>query len=319
MSFCFIYIKIAAILFTPNSSRMERDNNNLDIAIGNNGSSEAAIPFQFLANFTGVMAGPTGCGKTWFAVLFIIHILLLMNPIPQEIVYYYSIYQPVFDFLAREHGVKFRKGCPEIADFDGKKRTLVFIDDLMDECGKAVLDLFTKGSHHLNLSVWFMVQNFFHKSKEMRTITLNAQYILLFKNPRDRRQIKVLAGQLCDTDAKALLSAYEEATSKPYGYLLIDLKQETPDILRYRSGVFPGQKLKLYISKKAYKGDQLVVTISIRGGRVLRVGESNETDTRETYQNVERSEASATKRTLFDPVGVFKKPRTMSSAVENSI
>jgi len=269
------------------------------------------VPFPFLAPFTGLMVGVTGSGKTWFAVQFIINSVLIMIPAPEEIVYYYSIYQSIFDMLAREHGVKFRKGCPEIADFDGNKRTLVFIDDLMDECGKSVLDLFTKGSHHLNLSVWFMVQNFFHKSKEMRTITLNAQYILLFKNPRDKRQIRVLAGQVCDTDSKALLAAYAKATAKPYGALLIDLKQETPDLLRFRSGVLPGQDLQLYLSKKEYKGDQLVVTLSVRG-TVVRVGESL------PDKNVDESDkTSSRKRTLPYPAGVFKKPRTMPSAIEN--
>jgi len=280
-------------------------------------ADKSIIPFPFLGPFTGMMAGPTGSGKTWFAFAFIVHVIRVMVPAPQQIVYYYYIYQTMFAFLAREHGVKFRKGCPEITDFDGQKRTLVFIDDLMDECGKTVLDLFTKGSHHLNLSVWFMVQNFFHKSKEMRTITLNAQYIVLFKNPRDKRQIKVLAGQLCDGDSRALLAAYKKATSKPYGYLLIDLKQETLDLFRFRSGVLPGQKFELYISKKEFKGEQVVVTISARGV-VVRVDESLPIVPQDVVV-VDQSQTRSTKRALPDVVGLFKKSRTMPPTVEDSI
>ncbi|GFX14842.1 uncharacterized protein TNCV_1485841 [Trichonephila clavipes] len=36
------------------------------------------------------------------------------------------------------------------------------------------------------------------------------------------------------------ISFHEDATSKPYGYLLIDLKPETDESLRVRTGMFPG-------------------------------------------------------------------------------
>jgi hypothetical protein len=32
------------------------------------------------------------------------------------------------------------------------------------------------------------------------------------------------------------------ATAQPHGYMVIDMKQETPDILRLRSYIFPGEK-----------------------------------------------------------------------------
>ena len=33
--------------------------------------------------------------------------------------------------------------------------------------------------------------------------------------------------------------AYQDATTKPHGYLVADLKQSTPEILRYRTKIFP--------------------------------------------------------------------------------
>ena len=68
----------------------------------------------------------------------------------------------------------------------------------MAQSGKnnRISDLFTKGSHPRNLSVIYIVQNIFHQGKEMRNISLNAHYIVLFKSPRDKQQVSMLARQI---------------------------------------------------------------------------------------------------------------------------
>ena len=67
------------------------------------------------------------------------------------------------------------------------QNNVLIIDDLMDEAGddKSVTDLFTKGSHHMNISIIYIVQNIFPKGRESQTISLNAHYMFLFKNPHD--------------------------------------------------------------------------------------------------------------------------------------
>src|SRR5207245_1259033 len=112
--------------------------------------------------------------------------------------------------------------------------------------------------HHRNLSIWFLMQNIFHKAKEIRTITLNAQYIVLFKNPRDRQQIKVLARQMFDGDAKVMEKAFEMATAEPHGYLLVDLKQDTDELHRLRSKIVPGERLEVFVGKRAFKDAEMV-------------------------------------------------------------
>ena len=51
---------------------------------------------------------------------------------------------------------------------------------------KRIADLFTKGSHHRNLSVIYIVQNIFYQRRETRNISLNAHYIVLFKSSREQ-------------------------------------------------------------------------------------------------------------------------------------
>ena len=88
---------------------------------------------------------------------------------------------------------------------------------------KRICDLFTKGSHHRNLSVICLVQNLYYQGKEIRIMSLNSQYLVLFNNPWNQQQIMVLARQMYPGQSEKFLSTYRMATSKPFGYLLIDL------------------------------------------------------------------------------------------------
>ena len=131
--------------------------------------------------------------------------------------------------------IEFVKGIPvNIEDeqfLNPAIKNLIVIDDLISEASndKRICDLFTKGSHHRNLSVICLVQNLYYQGKESRTMSLNSQYLVLFNNPRDQQQIAVLAIQMYPGQNEKFLSTYRMATSKPFGYLLIDLKPDTPN------------------------------------------------------------------------------------------
>jgi hypothetical protein len=114
---------------------------------------------------------------------------------------------------------------------DARVNNLIVIDDLMSEATKdtSICDLFTKGSHHRNLSVICLVQNLYYHGKENRTLNLNSHYIVLFKNPRDQQQVMILARQMYPGNTNYFMDKYKEATQKPYGYLVIDLKAGTKD------------------------------------------------------------------------------------------
>ena len=112
-----------------------------------------------------------------------------------------------------------------------------------------VVDLFTKISHHRNLSVVYLTQNIFYKNKQSRMLSLNSHYLVLFKNARDASQVANLARQMYPGNSAFMIEAFKNATSAPYGYLLIDLKQETEDQLRLRNGLFPGDDLFVYVRK----------------------------------------------------------------------
>ena len=72
--------------------------------------------------------------------------------------------------------------------FDVNKRNLVVFDDQMIYArkDKRIVNLFTCGSHHRNLSLIYIVQELFQRGKGSRSISLNSHYLVLFKNPRDK-------------------------------------------------------------------------------------------------------------------------------------
>ena len=124
---------------------------------------------RFMHPFTAIIAGPSQSGKSMFCMRLISNARECIAPPPERIVYCYSVYQPLFD---RYPNVEFVEGLPDLNMFDGDKRTLLIIDDLMQETNETVSKLFTRVSHHKNVSVIYLTQNLFNNNKHNRTISL---------------------------------------------------------------------------------------------------------------------------------------------------
>ena len=194
-----------------------------------------------------IVSGPTSCGKTEWTMRLLKHAKTMLYPPPENVYWCYGEYQEAFNNL--EH-VQLVEGLPDPNSFDPKQRHLVVIDDLMGQLDSSVTQLFTRGSHHRNVTVVLIVQNFFTKNKEMRTISLNAHYLVLFKNPRSATQITHLAREMYPGKSKFLQEAFSDATKEAFGYLFVDLKQSTPEHMRLRTRIFPDETQYVYLPKK---------------------------------------------------------------------
>jgi hypothetical protein len=109
----------------------------------------------------------------------------MVNPPHDKIIYCNSEYQEIFDNYPE---VDFQQGLPSMSQFNGTERTLVVIDDMMTQMDQSVSDLFTKYSQHRKISVMFLTQILFCKSKHNRNMSLNTHYLVLFKTPEIRRK-----------------------------------------------------------------------------------------------------------------------------------
>jgi hypothetical protein len=207
------------------------------------------MSLRFIHPFTCVVAGPSGSGKSVWITNLIRNIKSLSNVHFEKIIWCYGVWQPLYFTLQKSTNIEFIEGVTDVKNMTYGKPKLIIIDDLMSEVGTDLVDIFTKFSHHKNISVIFVTQNIFHKGKGSRDVSLNAHYFVVFKNPRDKAQFSHLARQVHPTNPKFLQEAYENATSRPHGYLLLDLKQSTPEALRYRSQIFPPDTTVIYREK----------------------------------------------------------------------
>ena len=116
--------------------------------------------------FTAVVAGPTGSGKSEWVLRLIDHANEMIQPPPSRIWYCYGEFQSTF--IRQIH---FHEGLPDMSDavFDGTESTLLILDDLMSETNQLVANVFTKISHHRNVSVVYLTQKFV-RQKQIREI-----------------------------------------------------------------------------------------------------------------------------------------------------
>jgi hypothetical protein len=206
----------------------------------------------FTHPFNCVIAAPTMGGKTFLIKEILKFKDIMISPSPTKIVYCYKAWQPTYDEIRSNNtSILFHKGIYDMNKFKPSENNLIVLDDLMQECinDPEILSLFTVGTHHTSTSVFFLTQNIFSKGKYSRDLSLNSNYIINFKNPRDQLQMQVLARQIFGNKSKYLMESYDDATKKPYGYIFLDLRQDTELRNRVQTGILPFQKRIIYTRK----------------------------------------------------------------------
>ena len=149
-----------------------------------------------------MMAGMRGSGKTVWVQSLLTQAYRMIHFPPEKIVWCYSQWQPTYmEMLVTIPNIEYVKGIPtaleQDAYFSVNKRNSIVFDDQMIDAGKdqRILNAFTRGSYHRNLSVIYIVQNVFHQGRGSRSISLSSHYLVLFKNPRDKLQVLTLANK----------------------------------------------------------------------------------------------------------------------------
>ncbi len=208
--------------------------------------------YIFIHPFTCLIVGPTQSGKTFLLKEILKYSNNLFNLKPDRIVFCYAAWQNTYESYRKEiPQIEFYEGIFDIELLNKNKQNLIVFDYLMADCNKSekIMNLFTVGSHHHNTSVFFITQNIFSKGKYTRDISLNSNYLIIFKNPRDQLQFQILARQMFPNKTKFLLEAFENATFQPHGYLFFDLKQSTEDRNRIQTSILPYQQRIIYTPK----------------------------------------------------------------------
>ena len=161
---------------------------------------------------------------------------------PTQVHYCYGVWQDRFKPM-QDRGALFHEGIPDhqaLVQWFPQGQGVLVLDDLMDKASndKRVLDLFTKHSHHQNVTVLYLCQDMFPVGKYVKSISRKAHYNVAFKKPRDQSGARNVLLQSFPTSWKDNLDTLHQATARPYGYLVLDLHPASSDQQRLLSHVF---------------------------------------------------------------------------------
>lgn len=174
---------------------------------------------------------------------------------PAHTIFYYASWQETYDLMKAEGLVdEWRNESPSMnhisavaAQYESVGGIQVIIDDMMSQINSEIETLFTVSSHHSNISTIFVTQNLYQDHKSFRTMKLNANYIVLFKNPGNLKQAQTFFRSYRPQHANELGRIYEKMTGDGYTYMLIDLHQTTPEAVRIRTKIFPDEVCEVYM------------------------------------------------------------------------
>ena len=129
---------------------------------------------------------------------------------------------------------------------------MVLVDQIsVASFSTSLADLFTKGSHHRNLTVIFLVQNVYNQGKSERTISLLSHYCVVLRIGLNASQFRAMANLICPNDGKWLVDSFTHATLKPYGYLVRDYYPSTHEDQTIVTNILTENQLTYYINSHA--------------------------------------------------------------------
>ena len=177
----------------------------------------------------------------------------LFNPPPKSIIFFYDQFQAKYLEtqtklaklginlqLRRGHDVK----LDDLPQND--HQTLVIVDDASDEtaASKEILRIATNGRHK-NISLWLIWHSLFSRHPTSRVICQNMGLYFFLPSMRLESQLRTFGAQLGIQDR--LMVAYKrcvndqldnpQAPPTDHRYLLVDLTNDVPDLLRLRSHI----------------------------------------------------------------------------------
>ena len=202
---------------------------------------------MFEPPFTAIISGASGTGKTEWIKKLLKYKEQLIDEEPNHVLYCYGEINPEIMKL-KHQGIELFNGIPTKADIlQRPSGMLLILDDLINDVDPKFLEiLYTRGSHHWNVSVITVTQNLFDKN--IKVTRINSHCIILIKNPQGLLQIKTLGSHLFPGKTKYFLESYENAVdSENYGYLVINMKPNLNDDFKLTSNIFPGEHFTIYL------------------------------------------------------------------------
>ena len=151
----------------------------------------------------------------------------MVDPSLERVTWYYGEWQSAYENLDIPN-LHLEEGLPTY--FDASKRNIVVLDDLMAETDERVTNLFTKKYHHCT----YIRHIYRAKPVSKKQGETHNQFELTVHSGVQESAGCVANDYIGQPDvprsSQVCQEAFADATSTLYGYILVDLKQETPMI-----------------------------------------------------------------------------------------
>ena len=212
-------------------------------------SEDAGTPYPFILPQSVIISAATKGGKTTLMKNLLMEPDRMFTPPIDSVIYVYSVWQDTYADLEAfwKDRIIFRESIPTRAELmelsEAKKHIVLVLDDKQAALkNPEIADFVCILCSHRNISTFLLLQNFYYDSKVLRTVALNVQTIILFKNRRSAQQVKTLAAQISPGNTKFFMDAYSKATGQSnYSYLVIDLDPRGDSRHQFRTNIFPNE------------------------------------------------------------------------------
>ena len=104
---------------------------------------------------------------------------------------------------------------------------LLLLDDVMGEktFPDTIQTIFTEICHHYSMTC--LLLDLFFNNAQFCMMRINSSYIIVFKNPGDKRQISTLAYRYSPLHQSYLIEMFRDATKKAHSNLVLDHNGDT--------------------------------------------------------------------------------------------
>ena len=194
-----------------------------------------------------LVCGPSGSGKTSLVSSIISYKHLLFDYPAEKVFLFYTHHQDIYeDLMKRGIITEMFDGYPSydeirkiVMPFKKTGGSIIILDDQLSGLSDDIVRIFHELAHHCNTTCFFLSQNLFFANKRYRSISLNANYMILMKNVRDQSQIMHLAKQFAPYRESYVVKSFMEVSKKMFGYMIFDYHQKSADITRVRTNILP--------------------------------------------------------------------------------
>lgn len=209
---------------------------------------------KFMCPFAMTISGPSQAGKSEFLYQMVKFREQVCTATFHRIIYCQSnsYSQKNQEFFKRLQELfpqlEIHQGLPNLTELQlnmNNLHSLLLVDDLMDPIMKSndMVELVSKDVHNFNISVIFVLQNYFATSKHGKTLTRNCQYKVFFYNRIELLELRNISSQIAAAPNFLAANFHFLMSNFPdekFPYLIIDghSKSKAGDF-PYRSRIFP--------------------------------------------------------------------------------